>query len=331
MPTILITGASGFVGSHLVEAALAAGYEVWAGVRKTSSRQWLTDERIHFIELNLNDKGALSAQLKRFQQDNSGRGWDYVIHAAGATKARTEQDFMKANYEATRNLATTLIELGMTPRRFVLMSSLSALPMRDGQPVGDTAETAYGRSKLKAEACLQSLSDKMDYVILRPTGVYGPREKDYYLMAVSIKRHIDFAVGYKPQLITFIYVKDLCQAALSALGKGPSGAIYFLSDGQTYRSRDFSLLLQKEMGVRFVLHITAPLWLLHIVCVVSEAVSHLTHTMPTLNKDKYNILKQRDWRCDITPAREALDYKPRFTLKEGVRETVAWYKQQKWI
>lgn len=331
MPTILITGASGFVGSHLVEAALAAGYEVWAGVRKTSSRQWLTDERIHFIELNLNDKGALSSQLQHFQQDNGGRGWDYVIHAAGATKARTEQDFMKANYEATRNLASTLIELGMTPRRFVLMSSLSALPMRDGKPVGDTAETAYGRSKLKAEACLQSLSDKMDYVILRPTGVYGPREKDYYLMAVSIKRHIDFAVGYKPQLITFIYVKDLCQAALSALGKGHSGAIYFLSDGQTYRSRDFSLLLQKEMGVRFVLHITAPLWLLHIVCVVSEAVSHLTHTMPTLNKDKYNILKQRDWRCDITPAREALGYKPRFTLKEGVRETVAWYKQQKWI
>lgn len=345
MPSILITGASGFVGSHLVEAALAAGYDVWACVRKTSSRQWLTDKRIHFIELNLNDKDELSAQLQRFQQtrsgqaqDNSmrsqirsGRGWDYVIHAAGATKARSEQDFMKANYEATRNLATALIEQKMTPARFILMSSLSALPMKDGRPVGNRAETAYGRSKMKAEACLKELGDRLNYVILRPTGVYGPRERDYYLMAVSIKRHIDFSVGFKEQLITFIYVEDLCQAALKALGNGPSGAVYFLSDGQTYRSRDFSLLLQKEMGVRHVVHITAPLWLLHVVCILSEALSKITHTMPTLNKDKYNILKQRDWRCDITPAREALGYAPCFMLPEGVGETVAWYKQQKWI
>lgn len=329
--SILITGASGFVGSHLVEAALSAGYEVWAAVRKSSSKQWLTDNRIHFITLDLNDKSALYSSLRRFLQDNGGRGWDYVIHAAGATKARTEQDFMRANYEATANLATTLIELGITPQRFVLMSSLSALPMKDGKPVGETAPTAYGRSKLKAESCLKALADRMNYVILRPTGVYGPRERDYYLMAVSIKRHIDFAVGFRPQLITFIYVKDLCQAALSALDKGPRGAIYLLSDGQTYQSRDFSLLLQKEMGIKHVFHITAPLWLLKGVCVVSEALSKITHTLPTLNRDKYNILKQRDWRCDIAPAREALGYKPLYTLKEGVRDTVAWYKQQKWI
>ena len=325
MQSILITGASGFVGSHLVEAALEAGYEVWAGLRNTSSRQWLTDERIHFITLTLTNYGKLSKELETFAQDHGNKGWDYVVHVAGATKAPDEAAFFQANCDATRFLAKALTEQKMEPRRFVLMSSLCA----DREKDGGKLSTAYGRSKAKAEACLQAFP--LESVILRPTGIYGPREKDYFLMVKSIKRHIDFAVGYKRQYITFIYIKDLCAATLLALEKGKSGAVYTLSDGATYSSRDFSNLLQKAMGVKHVVHLTAPLWMLRIVCCVGQWIGNITHSMTALNKDKYNILKQRDWRCSIEHAKTELGYSPCYDLQRGVGETVAWYKTNKWI
>ena len=319
------------MGSHLVEVALARGYDVWAAIRQSSSRQWLQDSRINFIILSLNNAEQLRCEISDFAANHGGRGWDYVVHAAGATKAVSEEAFMRANYEATQNLAATLVVLGLQPRRFVLMSSLSAVPMKNGHPAGKKAPTAYGRSKLKAEDCVKAMLPQMDSVILRPTGVYGPREKDYFLMAKSIRRHMDFAVGFKPQQITFIYVKDLCEATLLALANGPSGATYQLSDGRTYSSRDFSRLLQWAMGVRRVVHVTAPLWLLCTVCHAGQWWSNLTHRMIAINKDKYHILKQRDWRCDISKAVADLGYEADYDLERGVAETVAWYKEHKWI
>ena len=171
----------------------------------------------------------------------------------------------------------------------------------------------------------------LDYIILRPTGVYGPRERDYFLMAKSIGQHIDFSVGYRRQIITFIYVKDLVNAALLALTKGQSGEAYNLSDGGEYASRTFSDLLQENMGVRHVAHICAPLWVLHAVCALSGTWARLRGKTTTLNLDKYRIMKQRNWRCDISRARKELSYEPQYDLSRGVAETVAWYKSEAWI
>lgn len=202
------------------------------------------------------------------------------------------------------------------------------------RPISETdtpcPNTAYGRSKLDAERGLADF-DRLDYVILRPTGVYGPRERDYFLMADSIRKHIDFSVGFTPQAITFIYVLDLVEACFLALNHGERGRAYLLSDGETYDSRAFSDLLQKEMGVRNVLHITAPEWFLHIVCRCGTRLSRLTGKMSALNMDKFNILRQRNWKCDIAPARRELGYTPRWTLAQGVKEAVAWYKKEGWL
>ena len=237
----------------------------------------------------------------------------------------------------------------MLPEQFLYVSSLSVLgPIReetnaDGSYNDMTADdlpqpnTAYGESKVKSEQFLTEKRIKsggrFHYTIFRPTGVYGPREKDYFMMAKSIKQHIDFAVGYKRQVLTFVYVRDLVGAIFAAIGKNEvaNGKAYLVSDGCNYSSRAFSDLIQKELGVKGVLHIKAPLWLLKAICTVSEAFSKLTHKASTLNGDKYRIMCQRNWQCDITPLRKDLGFVPEWQLERGVKECINWYKENKWI
>lgn len=323
---ILITGASGFVGSFAVEEGLRRGYEVWAGVRKSSSRRYLQDSRIRFAELDLQHSDVLCQQLRELREQMNGECWDYVVHAAGATKASRREDFFTTNTEGTKNLVLALQQEGMMPKRLVFISSLSVLP-----PGLERPDTAYGESKLMAEKVLRETA-RFPFVILRPTGVYGPRERDYFLMAKSIKLHVDFAVGYGKQDITFIYVEDLVQAIYKSMtADGAEGKTYFLTDGYVYTSRTFSDLLQKEMGDPWVLHIKAPLWLLWIVCAVSGTVSRMLGKTTTLNLDKYHILAQRNWKCDVKPAFDELGYKPEWTLERGIRAAVEWYRKNKWI
>lgn len=329
---ILITGASGFIGSFIVEEALKQGFETWAAIRKSSSKEYLQDERIHFIELNLSSKAQLIEQLRPHQ-------FDYVVHAAGVTKCLNKADFRRINTEGTKNLVDALLDLQMPLKRFVFLSSLSVFgAIKEQLPYDEIHEddtpkpnTEYGRSKLEAEKYIDSIGSRLPYIILRPTGVYGPREKDYFMMAKSIKQHIDFAVGYQRQDITFVYVTDVVQAVFLALEKGETGRKYFLSDGQVYQSTTFSDLIHEELGRPWWLRITAPVWVLRVVTFFGEYIGHMTGKVTALNNDKYNILRQRNWRCDIEPTRHELGFEPKVQLKEGVKTTIQWYKDHKWL
>lgn len=334
---ILVTGASGFIGSFIIEHGLGLGHDMWAGMRKSSSRQYLTDPRTQFAELDLSNTERLRKQLAELRQQMGGT-WDCIVHAAGATKSLKREGFFKTNTDGTRNLIEALRAEQMLPARFVFVSSLSifgAIREKDYSPILDTdtpqPNTAYGESKLAAEQYLKQQKD-FNWVILRPTGVYGPRERDYFLMAKSIKQHVDFAVGYKKQEITFVYVRDVVQAVFRAIAHPEvKHRAFFLSDGQTYSSRAFSDLLQHHMGNPWVLHIKAPLWFLRAVCTVNGTVMRWLGKLTTLNMDKYHILAQRNWNCDITPARELLEYNPEWPLERGVPETVEWYIKEGWL
>lgn len=329
---ILVTGASGFIGSFVVEEALRQGMETWAAVRPTSSKKYLNDARIHFIELDFSSQAKLEEAL-------DGHCFDYIIHAAGVTKCLKADDFYKVNYEGTKHLVNALINLQMPIHKFVYLSSLSVMgAIRERQPYQEIGEsdfpkpnTVYGKSKLKAERFIESIGNNFPYVILRPTGVYGPRERDYFLMAKSIQQHVDFSVGFKRQDITFVYVKDVVQAIFLTLNHGMSGRKYFLSDGNVYRSSDFSRLLWNALGRPWWIRIKAPIWVLRIATFFGEWMARSTGKISAINEDKFNILRQRNWRCDIEPAVDELGYHPRYDLEKGVGETVAWYRQEGWL
>ncbi len=187
MESILITGASGFIGSFIVEEALKRKFGVWAGVRSSSSREYLRDRKIHFLELDFAHPNELRAQLSGHK--GTYNKFDYIVHCAGVTKCVDKNEFDLVNYLQTKYFIDTLRELNMIPKQFIFISTLSVFgPVRERtyDPIMESdppsPNTAYGLSKLKTELYLQSIPG-FPYVIYRPTGVYGPREKDYYLMA----------------------------------------------------------------------------------------------------------------------------------------------------
>lgn len=333
--SILITGASGFIGSFLVEEALKRKFSVWAGVRASSSRVYLQDREIHFLEMDLTRPDAIRARLEAHKAA-CGK-FDYIVHCAGVTKCMDKEEFDRVNFRQTRLFADILRELDMVPRQFIFISTLSVFgPVREKSydPIRETdtpqPNTAYGQSKLKAERYLQSLPD-FPYVIFRPTGVYGPRERDYYLMAKSIRQHTDFSVGFRRQDLTFVYVKDIVQAVFLGIEKQVVRRAYFLADGQVYHSRTFSDLIRKELGNPFVIRLRCPLFVLKVVSLLAERWAKWQNRPSTLNSDKYRIMKQRNWQCDITPTVEELGYRPTYDLERGVKETIAWYKERGWL
>lgn len=306
--------------------------DTWAAVRKSSSKEYLRDERIHLLELDLSSRERLVQQLE-------GLSFDYIVHAAGVTKSLHAEDFWKVNTEGTKNLVDAILQLQMPIKRFVYLSSLSIFgPIAEKRPYREITEddtpkpnTAYGKSKLEAERYLDSIGNNFPYIVLRPTGVYGPREKDYFLMAKSIKGHVDFSVGFRRQDITFVYVQDVVQAVFLAFDHGMSGRKYFLSDGKVYQSSAFSNYIHKELGRPWWIRIKAPIWVLRVVTSIGERIGHLMGKITALNKDKYHILKQRNWRCNIEPTMDELGYHPHYDLERGVKLTIAWYKENNWL
>lgn len=333
---ILITGAGGFIGGFLVEEALRRGYETWAGVRASSSKAHLKDERIHFIDLKYADQEALTRQLAEFVQEHG--AWDYIIHNAGLTKTTDKREFFRVNADNTHRFIEALNAANCKPRKFLLMSSLSSYGQGDEKtfsPIrlsdAQHPNTAYGQSKLKAENYVRE-QDYFPYIILRPTGVYGPGEKDYFLEIQSVQSGFDFVAGTTPQRITFIYVKDLATVAFLALEKeNVKNRHYFVADGDVYTDEEFVRMIQDILGKRRVLHARIPLGLVHLACVCCEWFGKLLNKSVTLNSDKYIILKQRNWICEVDPLQEELGFVPAYPLSRGLRESIEWYKKEGWL
>lgn len=330
---ILVVGAGGFAGGFLVEEGLNRGYEVWAGVRASTSRKYLTDPRIKFLELDFDDYDKLKEALSKAPVE--GR-WDWIVYNLGATKCLSFSDFSKINYEYLRLFTDALSATDKVPGKLLYMSSLSALGPGDEKEYTPFTEkmiphpnTRYGASKLKAEMHLAMSG--IPYIIFRATGIYGPRDKDYFLMFEAIKKGVDFSVGYKKQLLSFIYVEDLARAVYDALEKAPVGETYNVAEPRTYTQKEFRDIASKAVGKKHVVGIAMPLWGVKIVSAIAEKWGVARMKPSTLNRDKFNIMKQRNWAVDITKARESFGFSPKVDLREGVEKAVAWYKKEGWL
>ena len=327
---ILIIGAGGFIGGFIAAEALRRGYDVWAGVRESTSRRYLTDPRLHFAVFDYDDPEAVRAALHA-NAPAAGR-WDHIIWNLGATKCARFSDFNLINFMYPRTFVELLRQEEMVPDRFLYMSSLSAVGPADERgytPITSATvpdpNTRYGLSKIKTETYLETLPD-FPWTIFRPTGVYGPHEQDYLMMVKSIDSGWDFGVGYRRQLLTFIYVEDLVTAMFQAL-ESPAALRrkYIISEDRAYTQAEFRRLVARLLGRRLVIPVRLPLWAVSAASVVAEEIGRARLKPSTLNRDKYKIMKQRNWSCDISDARRDFGFAPSFSLEEGMRRTVDAY------
>lgn len=335
--TILIVGAGGFIGGFIAKRALELGMETWVGIRQSTSHRYLSDNRLQFIEFDYEDREAIRSTLEAERPENV--RWDYIIWNLGATKCANFADFNRINYLYLKDFVEVLLELDMAPERFVFMSSLSALGPHDEKhytPLdGNTIpipNTRYGTSKIKAETFLDSIASRLNWVILRPTGVYGPHEKDYLMMIKSIDRRWDVGMGYRRQMLTFVYVEDLVSAMFLAL-EAPAEKVvhhkYIISEDRAYTQKEFRTIVSSHLGKKFVIPVRFPMWVVYVVSTISEKIAAGRGKASTLNRDKYRIMKQRNWNCDISDAKRDLGFSPKWSLDDGIRETVAEYKNNK--
>lgn len=331
---MLVVGAGGFAGGFLVEEGLKRGYEMWAGVRASTSRKYLADSRIKFLELDFDEPETLARALSESLPE--GEKWDWIVYNLGATKCLSFSDFSKINYEYLRNFTDALTAFGKVPGKLLYMSSLSAVGPGDEKDYTPFTEkmiphpnTRYGASKLKAE--MQLAMSGIPYIVFRATGIYGPRDKDYFLMFEAIKKGVDFSVGYKKQLLSFIYVEDLARAVYDALEKAPTGEVYNIAEPRTYTQKEFREIASEAVGRKHVLAVSMPLWGVRVVSFVAEKWGVARMKPSTLNRDKFNIMKQRNWAVDVSKARKMFGFDPKVDLREGVKRSVAWYKQEGWI
>ena len=323
----LVTGGTGFVGSHLTEALIRKGVQVRCLLRKNSDLKWLKGLPTESVHGDCNDKTSLEKAV---------RGVDWVFHLAGVTKAIKEETYFEVNGLGTDNLIRACLENNPRLQKFIYVSSQAAAgPSRNGcsKAESDPCEPVsfYGRSKRAGEEWVLARAHELPVLILRPSAIYGPRDKDLFALFKCLSRRIKPCPTGRRQRLSLCYVHDVVQGILlAAETQTNSGEIYFLSDGNDYRMEEIGDLCAQAVGIT-ALRIRVPKQMMLVIACLSEYLSRLLGKPFLLNKDKAREMAQKDWVCDITKARASLGFEPKVPLSEGAKLTFEWYKKEEWL
>lgn len=324
---ILVTGASGFLGSHVAEVLAGEGHQVRLLLRETSSRRFL-EFAYETATGDITNPGSLPAAVE---------GVDAVIHTAGLVKARSEAEFYRVNAAGTAHLVEAAQAANPRLKRFLYVSSLAAHgASADGRPrpldAAATPITAYGRTKLEGEDIVRRSAFAGGAVIFRPPAIYGPRDPALApFFKLARLRVAPLLMGGRNR-ISIVYVEDAARAiARCATAEADvGGKTYTLDDGEVYTWRDLLSAVELAVGRR-ALRISCPRWLFDAAAVASEGFSLLARRAVSLTRDKVREMSQAAWVCDHDAIRQDLGWEPSVKIEEGARLTGDWYRTQRWI
>jgi nucleoside-diphosphate-sugar epimerase len=326
---VLVTGGSGFLGSHVTEQLVHAGHEVVALLRTTSNREFLSSlPNVSFVTGSVEEKDSLKKAVD---------GVDAIVHAAGLVKALSAYDFDAVNVEGTQNVLDVAKKRASGLKRFVFVSSLTAIgPSEDGRPVSPNREphpvTHYGRSKLRAERAVLAMKDELPVTVIRPPMIYGPRDKESFAFFQAVNFRMLPMVGDGNNTMSVVYGADAASACIKAIfADVPSGRAYFVDDGNIYVWRDMLGAIETALQRRALVRFPVPAGILRAIASVSEEYARYSRKPAMLTRDKLNELLASHWVCDSTATRADLGWTPEVDWAEGTQRAATWYIEQGWL
>ena len=324
---VLVTGATGFIGSHLVEALLKEGFEVGCLVRDPGRLGWIRDLGVSLLEGDCCRPETLAGAV---------RGVSAVFHVAGLTKARSTKEYYLVNHVGTRNIVEACARHNRDIGKFVLVSSLAAEgPSPDGMPEGGTREprpvSDYGMSTLLAEREVMRFRGLFPVVVVRPSAVYGPRDRDMYELFRWASRGIMIEMTGPERFITPCYIDDLVSMLMGVMREGvPSGSVYCAAEGRAYSWAEFRRCLL-DAGKVSARTLRVPYGIAYLIGILSELRAWLTGTAALTNRQKIREAAQRYWLCDVSKAERELGFRVEYPLMRGLQRTWEWYRAQGWV
>lgn len=323
----LVTGATGFIGSHLVELLLKKKYAVRILLRRSSDTVWLEGLNVERVYGDLFDNEALRKAVE---------GVDYVYHSAGVTKAKKKEDYFRGNTQGTKNILEAVRRHNPGVRRFVQISSQTAVgPSPSRTPITEDVAphpiTTYGESKWRAEEECRAHSSQLSVTIVRPPAVYGPRDKDVFEFFNTMSKGLQPMVGMSEKYVSLIHARDLVRGFVMAAESGKAkGETYFISSADIYGWKEVGEVTRKVLG-KMAVRLRIPEFGVYIVATFAELFSLFSSKPALINYEKARDMVQNYWTCDSSKAKRDFGYEQEISLEAGIRDTVGWYREKGWL
>ncbi len=324
---VLVTGGTGFVGSHLTDRLLQNGYAVTCLVRDIRKLHWLEDKDVQLVQGDCTELESLAEAVQ---------GVSSVFHCAGLTKTRHVRDYYAVNHLGTKNILEACARYNPAIEKFILISSQAAAgPSTDGHPVDDHSTphplSDYGKSKLLAEDEVRAYKDRLPVLIIRPPSVYGPRDRDVYELFRWASRGVIIKLSGGERYFNLCYVEDLTAALLlAAETRTESGSIYFVAEKRAYSWSEFRAVLLSSGDVK-AYEITIPYFVAYLMALTSELASLFTKKPVLMNRQKVVEAVQPYWLCDVDKVENELCFQAEFPLRKGMELTWQWYRKKLWL
>ncbi|HPI38146.1 MAG TPA: NAD-dependent epimerase/dehydratase family protein [Ignavibacteriaceae bacterium] len=323
----VVTGANGFVGSHLVDLLIEKGFIVKCITRKSSNLKWLQGKNVEIFDCGLFDKEGLKKAFK---------GADYIFHVAGVVKSKKPEGYYKANVEATKNVLESAVEVKETIKKIVIVGSQTAAgPSLDGKPVIESLPvkpiTTYGRSKAEQEKLAATFMDKLPISICRAPAIYGERDTEIFIFFKTFASGLMTTIGFDKKVISLIHVKDLVYGLyLSAIKNISAGQTYFVSSEKIYTWEEIGEVTSKVLNKK-AFKVKVPHSVVYSIAAVAQFFAMFSSKAATLNIEKARDLTRKAWICSTEKAVKQLNYRQKISIEDGIKRTVDWYKKEGWL